>query len=317
MSQFGFCPQCRRCDNMDRFPKCARCKSRPRLVSPSDTFFHEIFVEGKRPTQAELLELQSCAFGPAHMNDVEHNVAKKKLGKSVSIGLCSLVLGLMLFALLQFVSLRGLAWVCMACLLLYGIVSPVAAVVGYIHNKSSGGKHKTPRSAFVHYWLSSVFRLSAEKETEFESPEFAAASALRHVPESYRVKLDEGHIASYIVNMRNTVQQILKERAQMSREAYAVHHYWVDCGIFPSIREKDFPKPTRESGVYELNTDVELIFRVFQTNRSTYEKMYVNLAKVVLHVRQTCIRNGKRWFMYDLTPAVAAGAAGQPGSLNI
>ena len=117
MSQFGFCPQCRRCDNMDRFPKCARCKSRPRLVSPSDTFFHEIFVEGKRPTQAELLELQSCAFGPAHMNDVEHNVAKKKLGKSVSIGLCSLVLGLMLLPFSTRMLRAGMG--------LYGMLAPV------------------------------------------------------------------------------------------------------------------------------------------------------------------------------------------------
>lgn len=311
MSLFGFCPQCHRCDNMERFPRCSRCKKRPLLVSPSDVFFYEIFVEGKHPTQAELLELQSYGFGPAQMSEVERKVAKKKLGMSWTLGLFALILGPILFAFLGAISLRGLAWICLTGLLLYGILSPVAATVTYLHNKTFGGKQKTPRDAFVHYWFCSVFSRNDEKETEFESSEFAAASALRHVPKGYRARLDPSSISTYADGLRNTVQQILKEQAQTARNSFDIHPYWVDYDIFSSFKEKDIPKPTRESGVCELHTDIELTFRAFQTNRSTYEKMFINLAKVVLHVRQTCIRNGECWFMYDLTPAFTVAAARQ------
>ncbi|MCL6558624.1 MAG: lysine exporter LysO family protein [Firmicutes bacterium] len=311
MTLFGFCPQCHRCDDMERFPKCTRCKKRPLLVSPSDTFFREIFVEGKRPTQAELLELQSYEFAPAQMSEVERKVAKKKLGMGWILGLTALVLGPILFAFLGAISLRGLAWICLAGLLLYGIFSPVAATVAYLHNKTFGGKQKTPRDAFVHYWFCSIFIRNNEKETEFESSEFAAASALRHVPEGYRTGFDPSAISAYADGLRNAVQQILKEQAQMARSAYEVHHYWVEYDIFPSFKEKDIPKPTRESSVYELNLNIELVFRAFQTNHSTYEKMVINLAKVMVHVRQTCIRNGEYWFMYDLAPAFTVAAARQ------
>ncbi|HWQ58891.1 MAG TPA: hypothetical protein VN540_07690, partial [Clostridia bacterium] len=289
---YGVCPKCHRHGDMDGSRKCHACGNNTLRISPASVYCREIAVEGARPTQAELQELQSCAFGAGQMSDADQKAAEKKWNDAVGMGIVEMAAGAVLTAIFIRSAYQWIAYIGFL-LLLHGGWQLISNGVEYFYKNKLLGKQKTPRNAFYHYWVNSVFNEDERGEDPRVRAEHKSATALRQVPEIYRARLDPGAITSYIGGLNG----IITELAQSSRSAYGISPMNTDR-IVVTFSEASLPHPKSEDGVAELETRLECVYRA--DFASSY---HIDLAKLVIRVKQTCIRNGENWFLYDLTPA--------------